>query len=78
MLTLLLNKAHSQLYSTYSAYSRHIHLPVPARGGTGPGLMLLAAEYSLGICLSLPQRAHSVLVVDIASSGKCSRQEDHL
>ena len=51
-------------------------LPVIVHGGTGPGIILLAAEYSLGIPMSRPQRAHSVLFADsgIARLGNRSKQ----
>ena len=37
--------------------------------------MLLAGEYSLGICVSRLQREHSVLQAAIARFGKCSKHE---
>ena len=34
-------------------------------GGTGPGSMLFADVYSLGICVSRLQREHSVLRAEV-------------
>ena len=42
-------------------------------GGTAPGFMLLAAEYSLGMCLSWLQRLQNVEpAVAMVKSGKHS------
>ena len=44
-------------------------------GGTGPGSMLFADVYSLGICVSRLQREHSVLRAAMVRLGKCSKHE---
>ena len=50
-------------------------------GGTGPGFILLAVEYTLGMCLSLLQRTHSVLsgeTIATVKPGNLSKQVMHL
>ena len=43
-------------------------------GGTGPGSILLAAEYIFGMCVSLLQRTHSDVCACSLRLGKPSEQ----
>ena len=43
----------------------------------GPGSMLLAAEYTFGLCLSWLQRTHSVDIEQSRRQGNLSEQVAH-